>query len=282
MWDDLDFPTQCPAAFIYDAPAGAVLHALGPEASSVFQRLDKMKLPSLQWAPDCHHLLVFGDCRSARGPNTGLPGVLAVMNVPMDRVLACSDIWKRRHREERELPAATWHPHLIGIVTGGDVRLADSDCFRQAGICLGTLPRHMHVGDGFSADGMHFSATYRDRSARMAWLIDSETYAEFPDMLDRYKLLACHVADNTSCFTSIPQRVDLSAAFGKRLHPRLVLLPGDAKRLLALACPCPSDGPFIPYEAGSIMASLLLGPHSVLVLDNSIWDNVVYSPASSF
>ena len=68
-----------------------MLHVVGPEASSVIQRLDKMFLQSLQWSPDRHHLLIYGHCESGR-PKLRLLGVLAVINVALDQVLACSDI----------------------------------------------------------------------------------------------------------------------------------------------------------------------------------------------
>ena len=192
VWDELDVATQLPAAFVYDAAAGAVLHAAGPDAASVLQRLDRMELQSLLWSPgDCHHLLVYGHWTGGSPPAGEPAGVLAIVNVVLDQVAACSDILTMRKAEDEGFRAATWHPGSQGFVTSWDIALADPDCFRAAGFAVGTVLEPLHVGDSFSADGSHFIALHEQRVNDMATLMH-ELFNAF--LRRRYTMLTCTVA----------------------------------------------------------------------------------------
>ena len=152
-------PSKLPAALMVDAPTGAVLHSLGPEASAEVHAMAKWSSHRVLWSPACTHLLV---CGATEPNNTDEPyaGCLCLVDVAGDRVLAsCAASFGPLDDNDASADAAAWHPQ--DILLSSDVQLADAAAFQDAGFAVGVLPQHFYLDQkGSVVDGGHLVARH--------------------------------------------------------------------------------------------------------------------------
>ena len=265
----LEVPTKHPAAFIFDAPSGAVLHSLSLEASAVIQRLETLQLCSLSWSPGaCHRLLVYGQPSRIEPTSRRSRGVLAIVDVVQDRVMACSHLHGTREHQSEHSDAVTWHPKAAGFMVSYDVELEDESCFRQAGFAVGVLPAPFQVSGGFSADGQRFIAARQDGSGGRQ--VQLELGELDPRDLDRHYLLETTISERHICHRGCPQSVSPPASLGDlAIHPSLSWLPCDSERVLCVS-----------KHLDSFVGTLGSSPH--VCLGETVGEPVHFSPLNAF
>ena len=269
VWDVLEVPSKHPAAFIFDAPSGSVLHPLSLEAAAVLQRLGTLKLRSLCWSPGaCSCLLVYGQPSKPEPPSLETRGVLAIVDVVEDRVLACSQLHGTREHQDGRFDAVTWHPKSAGFRVSYDVELEGRSCFWQAGFAVGVLPAPFRVSGGFSADGQRFIAARQEWSEGTQELLESG--ALFPRNLELHHVLYTTITGYHIRCRDCPQS-DWAVACLEETQPSLSWLPCDSEHVL---CNTNMDGP------DSFVATL--GSSTRVSLMESFEEAVRFSPLSSF
>ena len=203
VWDELDCSPEHPAAFIWDAGAGAVHRALGQEAAAAVRELDKCALQDLLWSPtNCRFLMVYGQWHEVGPCNDASTGHLTILDLLEDRVAARAELVGTREDLESDFHAVAWHPHHLGFVLSAGVCLRQEDCFRQAGFALGTLPEGLHNSSGFSHDAGHLVAVY----------LDEDMYGAHSEIPDSHLLVKCSVEGQQICLvreTELPPVCDV-------------------------------------------------------------------------
>ena len=235
VWDALEVPREHPAAFIFDAPSGAVLHSLSLEAFDVIQGLETLQLCSLCWSPGaCRRLLVYGQPSRTGTPSLGSRGVLAIVDGVQDKDLACSHLLGTREHQQARFDAVTWHPKAAGFMVSCDVELEDRSCFWQAGFAVGVLPAPYQITGGFSGDGQRMIATCHDGSGgRQERLEAGELDLED---LDCYHFLNTTISEHHICHKGCPQSIPPAASPTEAaIHPSFSWLPCDSKRIRCIS-----------------------------------------------
>ena len=194
---------QLPAALVVEAPMGAVLHSLGPEASAQVHAMAKWGSQRILWSPACTHLLVCGAEEPSHAEMT-YAGCLCLVDVAGNRVLASSAAcYGPLEWNDAQAVHVAWHPQ--GILLSSDVQLADAAAFRDAGFAVGVLPAHFFLDFYGSVVGAgHLVARH------------TTSYAYHPEDTVR-TWLSCHIRGQDLIF-AVGEPLGASALQAWRLH----------------------------------------------------------------
>ena len=270
VWDALEVHAKHPAAFIFDAPSGAVLQSLRLEASAIIQGLETLQLRSFCWSPGaCHRFLVYGQPSRTGTPSLGSRGVLAIVDVVQDKVLACSHLHGTREQQQARFDAVTWHPKAAGFMVSCDVELEDRSCFWQAGFAVGVLPAPYQISGGFSVDGQRIIATCQDGSGGRQELLEAGELDS--EDLDCHHFLNITISEHHICHRGCPQSIPPPASPEEAaIHPSFNWLQCDSEHVLCVS----------KIHPNSFVATLGSSTHTHLA--DSVKEPVDFSPLNSF
>ena len=91
-WDELEWSSAHPAAFVVDAPKGCMLHALAAALEPICKLRDR-QTSLISWSPSCKHLLIHGrGGQSSLADASDTSGALTMISVAKGVVLASSTL----------------------------------------------------------------------------------------------------------------------------------------------------------------------------------------------